>query len=119
MAKHTRDPLPKRIVWKQAGTPHDRFYWLAIPGGAAKGGSEVVAERDANAVKIVKAESVDELLVRFNDKMLDLDKPLRVVSGEKVLFDGIAPRTIRTLAGTLAERGDPDAIHSAEVKVKP
>lgn len=119
MAKHTRDPLPKRIVWKQAGTTHDRLYWLAVRPGTAKGGADVVAERDGNTVKIIKADGADQVLIRLNDKMLDLDKPVRVTNGEKVLFEGVAPRTIGTLAKTLAERGDPEAILSAEFEVKP
>ena len=44
---------------------------------------------------------------------------VRVTSGDRVLFEGVAPRTIGVLAATLTERGDPDAIQSAEVKVKP
>jgi hypothetical protein len=36
MAKHTRNPVPKRVVWKQASTTHDRFYWLAVPALARR-----------------------------------------------------------------------------------
>ncbi len=45
MAKFTRNPVPPKIVWKQTGTVHERFYWLAVPKGTAEGGSLVVAER--------------------------------------------------------------------------
>src|SRR5207244_13438542 len=30
MAKYTRVSTPEKIVWKQTGVPHDRFYWLAV-----------------------------------------------------------------------------------------
>src|SRR5262249_9372937 len=60
MAKFTRDPLPAIMVWKQTGTLHDRSYWLAVPTGAAKGDSLVVASRSGQAIEIQKAENVSK-----------------------------------------------------------
>jgi predicted peptidase len=31
MADFTRNVTPKKVVWRQSGTTHDRFYWLAVP----------------------------------------------------------------------------------------
>ena len=50
--------------------------------------------------------------------MLDLDEPVMVVKGDHELFRGrVPPRTIRTLAATLAERDDPRGLFSAEIEV--
>jgi hypothetical protein len=117
MAKYTRNPVPERVVWKQTGTPHERSYWLAVPPKEAKGDSLVIAKRSGQTVEITAAETVAKLLVRFDDRMLDLDKPVEVKHDGKEMFKGIAPRTVATLVKTLAGRGDPGLVFDAEVEV--
>jgi len=36
MEKFTRAPLPEKVVWRQSGRTHPRFYWLAVPKDEAK-----------------------------------------------------------------------------------
>lgn len=117
MADFTRDPLPDKVVWLQDDVAHDRFYWLAVLGGSATPGARVVATRSEQQIE-VQATGVSRLLIRLTDTMIDLDQPVQIVSGGAVLFDGIAPRTIATLAATIAERGDPESVFSAEVGVQ-
>jgi poly(3-hydroxybutyrate) depolymerase len=118
LAKFTRNPVPDRVVWKQTGTPHDRSYWLAVPPGDAKGDSLVVAKRDGQTIDIAQAEKVNKLLVRLDDRMVDLEKPVKVTYGGKELFVGQAPRTIGALVRTLVGRGDPKLMFDAEVAVE-
>jgi hypothetical protein len=118
MAKFTRNPLPDKIVWRQNGVTHDRFYWLAVPPGEAKNKQLVIASRKDQTITIEKAEDVKTLIVRLNDKMLDLDKPVTITMDGKTLFSGVVPRTAEVLHRTLDERGDPDAVFSAAVTVK-
>ena len=117
MARFARDPLPPKVVWKQTGTPHERSYWLAVPPKEAKGDTLVVAKRDKQAVEIVTAEKVEKLIVRFDDRAADLDKPVKVTHAGKELFAGGVSRTVAVLAGTLAGRGDPGLVFDAEVEV--
>jgi (2Fe-2S) ferredoxin len=49
--------------------------------------------------------------------MVDLEKPVRVVHGDRVLFEGVAPRTIASIAESLAARGDPSAVFAAKIMV--
>jgi poly(3-hydroxybutyrate) depolymerase len=118
MAGFTRNPMPKKVVWRQAATTHDRFYWLAVPKGEAKGGAEVVASYDGQTVTIESAKDVARLLIRLSDAMVDLDKPVTVVWGTERVFEGRVPRTLAALTKTLAERGDPAATFPAEVEVR-
>ena len=108
MAKFTRNPLPEKVVWKQSPVTHDRFYWLAVPEGEAKGGQLVIASRKGQQVEIEKAEGVKTLTILLSDAMADLDKPVTVTMGGKELFKGMPPRTVAALHKTLAGRGDPD-----------
>ena len=112
------DRRPDRVVWKQTGTPHDRSYWLAVPAGEAKVDSLGSAKRDGQAVEITTAEKVSKLLVRLDDRMADLDRPVKVTYAGKELFAGLAPRTIGVLIKTLAGRGDPKLMFDAEVAVE-
>jgi hypothetical protein len=116
MTQFTRDPLPKRIVWKQDDVTHTSFYWLAVPADVAKKGTEIVAELDGQRVTI-QSKDVERVVIRFNDRMLNLDKPVTVTWGSREVFSGIVPRTGATLTKTLQERGDRELMFSAEARI--
>ena len=118
LAKCTRAPIPDRIVWKQSTVTHNRFYWLAVPPGEAKTSALVIATLDAQRVDLVSVENVQRLLVRFTDGVVDLDRPVQVRFKGRVLFDGLAPRTLATLVRTLDGYGDRHLLFDAEVDVK-
>jgi hypothetical protein len=118
MAKHTRNPIPDRVVWKQSGTPHARSYWLAVPPKEAIGDSLVVADRDGQTIRLSKVENIPNLTVRLDDRMLDLDKTVTVAMDGKELYRGTPARTVGTMVKTLAGRGDPKLVFDAEVEVK-
>ncbi|HEX8914317.1 MAG TPA: hypothetical protein VF796_18360 [Humisphaera sp.] len=117
MAKFTRDTAPERVVWKQSGVTHERFYWLAVPAGQAKAGSLVVASRDGQKVSIEKAEGVARLTVMLSDALVDLDKPVAVFVNGRAAFKGAVARTIRSLHDTLAGRGDQRSVFDGAVTV--
>ena len=55
------------------------------------------------------------VLIRANDAMLDLDKPIEIErDGKRHQMNPI--RTVRCIAKTLAERGDAALTFSAEVE---
>jgi len=117
MAKHTRNPIPERVVWKQTGPAQSESYWLAIPQPKARGDSLVTASRAGQVVEITASEKVSRLLVRLDDRMADLDKPIRVVKDGKELFAGSVQRTLGTMLKALSARGDPSLIFDAEIEV--
>jgi hypothetical protein len=118
MARFTRDPIPEKIVWKQTGTPRVRSYWLAVAEKDAQIGGLIIAERKRQTVEIVSSEKVKNLLVRFDDRMVDLDQPVKVTAAGKELYSGTLSRNVSTMARTLIGRGDPKLIFSAEVTVE-
>jgi hypothetical protein len=115
MARFRRDPLPKRVVWHQDDVTHPSFYWLAVE--TPKAGTTVIAEREGSEIRILKAEGLDAVTIRLDDRMLDLDRPVRVVFEGRTLFEGRVGRSRETLEKTLAERGDPAFLFPAEVRV--
>ncbi len=118
MAKFTRNSTPDRVVWKQTGTAHDRFYWLAVPADQMKADSLVIAKRSGQTVEITAAEKVAKLLVRLDDRMADLDEPVTVTQAGMNLYAGTPARTIGTLLKTLSGRGDPKLMFDAEIAVE-
>jgi len=117
MAKYTRDPLPRRIVWLQDAETHQRFYWLAVRGESIKGRSRIVANLDAQTVTI-ETSTVPEIVILLNDKMLDLDQDVTVLYRGKTLYQGVVARQRTVIERTLSERGDPTSLFCAEIVVK-
>jgi poly(3-hydroxybutyrate) depolymerase len=119
MALFTRNPIPERVVWKQTSVPHTRFYWLGVPDAEARKDTLIIAERRGATVELVNVEGAKSLLIRFDDRMTDLDQPVTVRHSGKDLFKGTATRTIGTMLRTLADRGDPRLLFDAEIAVTP
>ncbi len=117
MAQFTRNVIPERVVWLQDDVTHDRFYWLAVEPGQARERTKIIAHRRASRVTI-ESSDVDALTILLRDDMLDLDQPVSVTVGDKRVFKAKANRTIANLARTLADRGDPQAIFSACIKIE-
>jgi hypothetical protein len=113
LTTHTRDLRPDRVVWLQDDVTHGRLYWLAVSEPRAR--ARLVVTRAGQRITIEEASPQRRLTIRLDDTMLDLDEPVVVVHGDHELFRGTLPRTIRTLAKTLAERGDPRGLFSAEI----
>jgi len=116
MAQWNRNLLPTRIVWKQDDVVENRFYWLAIDPKEIRERAEIVATRANNTIDI-QSKDADRVSIRFSDDMLNLEQPILITCGSTTLFQGMVTRTIGILAKTLAERGDPKAVFSAEVTV--
>jgi hypothetical protein len=117
MAKFTRDSIPHKVVWRQSTVTHPRFYWLAIAAADEKAGAEIVAQSKGQEITIDKSD-VPSIKLHLDDRMMDLDKPVTVRWDGKKVFEGKAIRTLRALAKTLAERGDPSGIFESEIDVQ-
>ncbi|MFM2418995.1 MAG: hypothetical protein RL385_3718, partial [Pseudomonadota bacterium] len=66
LQRHTRDPIPKKIVWEQADVPRAHFYWLAVDAQNRAKGSLLTAHYDEGGITIEKAEGVHKLSVRLS-----------------------------------------------------
>lgn len=106
MARHTRDPWPKKVVWRQSARTHDRFYWLAMPADHAKKGQTVTAEVKGQVITI-ETKDVTRLQLRLSDELVDLDQPIRVTVNGAELFQGAVPRAVGPIWQSLRERKDP------------
>lgn len=113
MSQFNRTVLPKRIVWLQDDVLHKRFYWLAV--AAPRERSRIVAVCEGQEIRIEEAPNDSHLFVRLDDRLVDLDRPVRITRNGHEVSNASVPRTIRTIATMLGERSDPAAALTAEV----
>lgn len=116
MAKHTRNPTPQRLVWKQDDVTHASHHWLAVDDENRVGRSETFAKVDGQTIEL-KAEQLKKLTVYLDDRFIDLEKPVKIMCGDKELHEGAVNRTIATLASSLDQSGDAELSFPASVTV--
>jgi poly(3-hydroxybutyrate) depolymerase len=117
ISQFNRVAYPEKIVWKQSSVTHNRFYWLAVPEGGAKKDTELVASVERQTIKIEKADLVDELIINLNDKMVDLNKKVKVEFMGKVIFNEIPKRNIAVIWESLNNRNDLEQVFCAQIKL--
>ena len=113
----TRNPWPDKVVWHQTDAPIERFYWLAVPEGTAKGGQTVRAAVSGQIIE-VHSEQVDQLILRLGDELLDLDKVITVKANGRECFKGRVERNVDTIWRSLRQRMDRRSVASATLQVK-
>lgn len=119
MAAHTRDPWPRKLVWRQSGRTHDRFYWLAVKRGSAKGGEVVRAEVDGQTIALsIAGDDRRAVTLRLHDALVDLDHPITVTANGAVVFEGTVPRSVETIHRSLQQRADPRTTATATLDVE-
>ncbi|WP_437188073.1 dienelactone hydrolase family protein [Planctomicrobium sp. SH668] len=118
MAKYNRVTHPTKVVWRQDDVLHDRFYWLRVKLEEAKAGQEIVASRDGNRFSVEQIpENLTELTLMLDDSFCQLDEPVVVSLPGGKEWTGTPIRNIATINKTLSERGDPNAVYSAELVI--
>jgi len=116
MATHTRNPTPKRIVWKQDDVLHSRLYWLSVESSDHKTGATVIAQVNGQRVTVTSSD-ISQVTVCLDDRLVDLDQPVSFIVNDRQLPPKQLPRTIASLATTLCDRGDPDLMFPTSIKL--
>ncbi len=116
MAQFKRNPYPKRIVWQQEEVLQNSFYWITAPADELQRGKKVIADIIGNTIDISQCD-YSKLTLSLCDKMIDLDKPVKVTFKDKTLFNGMVERQLSTLRSTLYERNDPSYIFPAQIQI--
>ncbi|MDA8964693.1 dienelactone hydrolase family protein [bacterium] len=117
MAKNTRNPWPKKVVWCQSNRTHDRFYWLSVPKDQAKGGQVIEARVIGQKIEI-EAEGIGQVTLRLSDELLSLDKEVIVIVNGAEKFRGKVTRSVEAIWRSYQERLDPTVAASAQLNLK-
>ena len=108
MAPLRRAAWPKRVVWKQSGNAlHTRFYWLERAADAVQVDDLYTAHVEGQNIVIETPAAGGKLTLRLSDALLDLDQPIRVSAGGKIIFEGKVPRALSAITESLQTCEDP------------
>lgn len=130
LAQHVRNPRPDRVEWTVV--PFDttvalQHHWLALEGPPERLPLHLSATLRENRLSLdawrdgdggARVPATDGVvLVRLDDRLADLDRPIALVVNGRERPAQRAVRSLATLAKTLAERDDPQLGFSAELRV--
>lgn len=118
MAGFTRTPYPKKVVWKQDDVTHQQFYWLELPEDQVRERSEVVAEITGQTISLSNVKDITKLTILLNDKLVDMNYPVKVIFEGRPLFSGKVPRKLDVIKRTFNRRHDPKMLFCGEVEVE-
>jgi hypothetical protein len=80
MQDHPRDSNPAKVVLHPGSPIPTKAYWLSVPPTAVEEGTFVQAEIDrATNTVTVQGKGVRSVTLYFNDVLVDMDKPIKVV----------------------------------------
>ena len=114
MSNYTRNPYPKKVVWKQDDVTQNRFYWLR---------DDNPKERSLLVVKIkeqtisIDTTSINNFTIMLNDSMLNMDEPVIVEYNGEEIFKGIVPRSSEIIKKSINEYMDPNSVYYGEIPI--
>ena len=114
MAKFTRNPWPKKVVWYQDDVTHDRFYWLQVPKGTAAKEQKIIAEINGQKIRIT-GDAPKGIQVLLSDALLDLDQAVEISVNDQPSIKIKAVRNLKTIREALKNQLDPDITPTALV----
>jgi len=110
----TRDPFPKKVVWKQDDVTHNRYYWLKVNNPLKN--SLIIATINNQTINIEKT-TVSDIIIRLNDYLIDMDKKVIVKYLGDEVFNGIVSRNNKVISKSIKEYGDPESVYFGEIPV--
>ena len=114
ISNFTRNPFPKKVVWKQDDVTHNRFYWLKDNNPIE--GSLIIASINGQIVNIEKT-NVSDMVIRLNDELVDMDKKVIVKYSGMEIFNDMVQRDSAVISTTIKEYGDPESIYLGEIPI--
>lgn len=117
MARYMRNPYPKQVVWRQEEVCRPYFYWIGISPLEEQAGKEIRADINGNTIILTHCD-YKEVTLYLNDKLVNLDKSIKVKYNKKTIFKGKVERKKSLMEQTLRQRQDIRFIFPAEIQLK-
>ncbi|WP_035091954.1 hypothetical protein [Aquimarina macrocephali] len=107
MTNYERNPIPKKVNWKQDDRHHSTFYWVGTPKDQIETDGEILVEynTELNEINIVSNYS-NSLQLYINDEMLNLNDTVTIKYQGQVLAQKIFNRSILNIYESLSIKGD-------------
>ena len=107
----TRNPYPKMVIWEPSREYKSLFWWIKNRGGI----SQIVAEYNKSKNEITIEGPSSGFSIYLNDKMLNLNKPIRVVINGNEAFNDYATYSVAALLDSIADKRDPEQFFYAKI----
>lgn len=108
-----RELLPKTVIWEPSGADVGEQYWVSIDAPAD--GQRVEARIDGQRLEL-KTTAVKGLSLWLDERLVDLNKPLKLVVDGVESSVTLEP-SVANARASLARWHDPERIFSVRVKV--
>ncbi len=114
MYRAVRNPVPRELTWLMTDKVVSDFFWLRVPQPSKK--QEILASCRDNRFVVTANSNVVAATVLCDSRLVDFSKPVQVELNGATTTHTLAP-SLRTLAETLARRGDPELAFTASFEV--
>lgn len=114
MSKFTRNPFPRKVVWKQDDVTHNRFYWLKVTDPST---DDLIVASINDQVIYIEETNVSEVIITLNDHLVDMDENVMVKYLGNEVFNGTVSRNYNTMVSSMEEYGDPESIYFGEISI--
>ncbi|TET32212.1 MAG: hypothetical protein E3J72_20200 [Planctomycetota bacterium] len=114
MEKQTRDLYSKKVVFDTDHAELDTAYWIRLDGISRR--AKVTGEIDGSTIKLT-VEKASRVTLFLSDKMLDLDKPIKVEVNGKEKFSGKVKRSAAVAVKEALKRNDRNAVFAAALEL--
>lgn len=115
MKDKVRDCWPGKVVWLQDDVTHDRLYWLGVPEGQAQDRALIVASVSSQNIDIQGDTAAVNLYL--GDRLVDLDRPIKVTWNKKIVFEGSVKRSLEAIERSLEQRLDKELAASVVLEL--
>ena len=114
MSRFTRNPFPRKVVWKQDDVTHNRFYWLKVTDPST---DDLIVASINDQVIDIEETNVSEIIITLNDHLVDMDENVMVKYLGNEIFNGTVARNYNTMARSMEEYGDPESVYFGEIPI--
>ncbi len=115
MPQFVRNPYPNKVIWIQDDVIRKNFYWLEATEGA-KAGDKLVVRYQGNNIYIDES-TVKSFIISLNDKMMNLNKKVKIYKGDKIIFSGKVKRYLSNIERDINNMRDEDLIFPVKLMV--
>lgn len=116
MAKNSRNPWPKKIIWHQDHVPQKRFAWLENKSPTK---NDLIKAEVKGQTITLETQNIKQITLRLHEALINLDEEIIVENHTgKQLFKGIVKRSREAIEKSLRERLDIESVAKAELEVR-
>ena len=118
LPKFERNAIPTKVVWIQDDVIRNNFYWLEATSEGKKRGAKVVAtyNTDLGEVRIEECTK-GSVIIGLNDKMVNLENPVKVFFKGEEVFNDILPRTAGNIDSSVAKMRDAGLVFPSRLRI--